>query len=810
MRRLLLTLFLILGFAGLACAQTYTTVTANVLDPNGTIYILGSYTVSLINNTGQQALLNGNANFQKTYSGLTLTSAGAMSISLPSVTAMTPTGLQWQFNVCANPGQVAAVFPVPTLPCFSYTSTGTLISGSSVNISTQLQAVATVIPLAGGGLSTVTSLPATCTPGTTAPVQLNASPYGAYYCKVTNGWALMGPSTANGFNVQSFGAKGDWQAVFNGGTISSNQTQTCATCNFQPGDVGKTMCGTLSYSTVLACSAITGYTSSSVVTTTASATTSTSGVNFMWGTPDDTAIGNALTAVLAAAKGTNQGNTGVIAATPTLYFPAGGYELCTQAIAFTPGTNSYGFGLIGDGMNQTMIYLEPGCSFGGANAPIFFSSYANTSMIRGFTLNGLQGPDSSVYNVGLMMNGSPTYLSEVEVTNVGLNYAAYFNASDVYADKIFVVGNQSFGLTCQSCTGEFHNWISSNNTVNTYINGVNGGNGQMGAKFYGGLQDECGATVAGCGQVVNSHDVWFIGSSLFSTPGGHCLNVDTNSFVHWDGGLCGVFGTDANAGGVLVQNGGQFQASDVRMISTGTANCMSNSGSFYDNGGNSCERQFTVSSGTSTGTTAVLTSGSGGAPNASCTAGDSLIVQGVNPPGYNGYYPFGVVSVNSTTLTYTSVGSTMGAAGAGGTFTCRNMQSYSGTLPKALLNNPVPNTCNVTISPIVNATTYLMCNLETQTATNVTRIKASSVATTTCSTAPIITISDGTVSETLTLTSGKTQWDSSVDASTGVGTTIFKPNGTVTVKYDAGALSSCTTPPTNLAVSYNVSPILSN
>jgi hypothetical protein len=103
-----------------------------------------------------------------------------------------------------------------------------------------------------------------------------------------------------------------------------------------------------------------------------------------------------------------------------------------------------------------------------------------------------------------------------------------------------------------------------------------------------------------------------------------------------------------------------------------------------------------------------------------------------------------------------------------------------------------------------------MCNFATQSATNITRITVQSQNTTTCATAPIITISNGTVSQTLTLTTAKSAWDSTVDASNGVGTTIFKPNTTITVKYDAGALSACATPPTQLSVSYNISPILSN
>jgi hypothetical protein len=162
----LLSLFAVVGASG----QSYTTVTATVVDNStaSTPYALGTYNVSLVNNTGQQATFGGSANFQQSYTGQSLSSTGFLSIVLPSVTAMSPGGLQWAFNICANPQQIAAVFPPVALPCFTYTSTGTLISGSSVNLSAQMKAVATTIPLpsgSGGGITSVVTLPGTCTAG---------------------------------------------------------------------------------------------------------------------------------------------------------------------------------------------------------------------------------------------------------------------------------------------------------------------------------------------------------------------------------------------------------------------------------------------------------------------------------------------------------------------------------------------------------------------------------------------------------------------------------------------------------------------
>jgi hypothetical protein len=95
-----------------------------------------------------QAQFEGLSNFQQVYSG-SLDVNGNLSISLPSVTVMTPAGLQWSFYICANPKQYAAVFPQPPNPvCFTYLSTVTQISAASVKITRSLTPA--VVPLVGG------------------------------------------------------------------------------------------------------------------------------------------------------------------------------------------------------------------------------------------------------------------------------------------------------------------------------------------------------------------------------------------------------------------------------------------------------------------------------------------------------------------------------------------------------------------------------------------------------------------------------------------------------------------------------------
>lgn len=121
-RPFVLFLFSLL-FVGSASAQ-FAEVNGTAVDLAGTKFIYGSYTISLVNTSGQQAMFLGSSNFQQIYSG-TLTATGSLpaNLVLPSNTAITPAGTQWLFNICANPQQIAGVFPVPPLPCFNSSQT---------------------------------------------------------------------------------------------------------------------------------------------------------------------------------------------------------------------------------------------------------------------------------------------------------------------------------------------------------------------------------------------------------------------------------------------------------------------------------------------------------------------------------------------------------------------------------------------------------------------------------------------------------------------------------------------------------------
>jgi hypothetical protein len=521
----------------------------------------------------------------------------------------------------------------------------------------------------------------------------------------------------------------------------------------------------------------------------------------IWGSPDDAAVTAALTAAQAQMCSiVSSGNLCSSIASPTLYFPAGAYNLFNTSINVNPGSAKSGFKILGDGADQTKIYWNTG-STNAAGAALTCTNIQNF-VIEGFTMDGAQG-NHLFSNAALYINCGTLARNIIVQRFNGVGIAA---PNSFFGNKIVSVGNNGTGMLFQATADMYESTSSNNFGNNLLVQNVTGVPFGTGFRWVGGLFDEGGIAGASV-QITNSSDVWFISAPVFTG-----VTVDGHSFAHFVSSQLGPFSNDNNVQGLTIATGGTVQSSDTRFVSSGTGKCINNSGAFLDNGGNSCENMFQITSGTSTGTTAVLTvQGFTANANTNCTVGDALQVTGAGIAGYNGYYPAGATSgitaVTATTITYTTVGSNLGALTAGGSAFCRNLQSYTGTLPKALLNNPIPNTCYVTGTFGATTTAAPMCTFKVQNAANITYIKASSTTVTACTVAPVVTITDGTGTQTLTLTTAKSIWDSSVDASSGVNTTIFKPNGTITVSNTAG---TCTTPPTNFAVSYNISPILSN
>lgn len=127
----------------------HTTVTATVVDPNGTPYVNCSGSANFIgqNNTpGAGPYTLGGGSFQ-TVVPIFCDSFGAFTVSLASNNVVTPTPSQWRFTITSATGYV---------PGNTYSfNTLITITGLTQDVSASLQAAAAVLPTGGGGPSNV-------------------------------------------------------------------------------------------------------------------------------------------------------------------------------------------------------------------------------------------------------------------------------------------------------------------------------------------------------------------------------------------------------------------------------------------------------------------------------------------------------------------------------------------------------------------------------------------------------------------------------------------------------------------------------
>jgi hypothetical protein len=139
----------------------FTTVTATVQDPNGIPYAGAILNAVLVPGASGGYTLSGSP-----YAGrigpVTLDSAGKFTVNFGDVTLITPGSPQWQITIDSASATIAG--PLGTGPqSFTFTSTGTTISGSSpVSLTTALNAIAPKLTnFITGGTGTVTSIAAT-------------------------------------------------------------------------------------------------------------------------------------------------------------------------------------------------------------------------------------------------------------------------------------------------------------------------------------------------------------------------------------------------------------------------------------------------------------------------------------------------------------------------------------------------------------------------------------------------------------------------------------------------------------------------
>jgi hypothetical protein len=133
-----------------AAAAQFTTVTATVVDPNGLAYAGGTVSAVLVVPSGAGSPTLSGFAYTPPTQPTGLNQSGFFTISLADTTVLLPAGSKWNFNVCSA---AATILPAggkgPV--CFSLAAPIT-ISGSSQDISTQLNAVALALSnITGGG-----------------------------------------------------------------------------------------------------------------------------------------------------------------------------------------------------------------------------------------------------------------------------------------------------------------------------------------------------------------------------------------------------------------------------------------------------------------------------------------------------------------------------------------------------------------------------------------------------------------------------------------------------------------------------------
>jgi hypothetical protein len=182
----------------------YTTVTGTVLDPTGRVYQNGAFNFSFVNGpTGKQPTLANGQSFELSISG-SLDSFGFFSIPLADngIIAATSgaTGTSWYFSICAN-GNILGLPAGAPVPCFNYTSpivcatnTPNTCSGTTIDISAQLKAVAALLPNPTGVFTGAPTLFAGVPTGPCAASQTAVNTLtGDLYDCVSTAWFKVGP-----------------------------------------------------------------------------------------------------------------------------------------------------------------------------------------------------------------------------------------------------------------------------------------------------------------------------------------------------------------------------------------------------------------------------------------------------------------------------------------------------------------------------------------------------------------------------------------------------------------------------------------
>ena len=502
-------------------------------------------------------------------------------------------------------------------------------------------------------------------------------------------------NAANVINVRAspYNAKGNTQTSSGCSINLGLANLNCPSATFTAADVGKRancglQLGAGPYFT--AGSTIIAFVNSTNVTLSSNAAGTGSSFRCYWGGDDNAAILAADATWVAAIKTTPPqpiNINGLTTVAPVLYLPAGGYlvDSTTSGLINENLSTLQGAVVEGDANGGSVLVQSDQPANSGNNG--FFihqGSGAGGLSVRNLTLDGMYingfGIGAAVFN-----GFHDTYNLNIQDFE-GNGSSAFLSTGSGYNLFLSVAGSTASGVTCNSCQDVFEYGGSSNNgsgqayanvlVENTYATNVGG----LGPRFLEFLTDECG-TSPSCTGLLNARDVWSQGSSWFGTPSGQAISCDATSFMHIEGGVVGVFGTDTNVTGLALTNGCRVNATDARFIGTGTGHPINNTGNtgggFYDLGGNEAQMMLISTTGSESSSTATLNTTTSGVA-AGCVVNGTVDVQGVTPAGYNGA-GMTITAVAAGSISYTANVSGLGAS-SGGTVYCNNT-GYVGVQP---------------------------------------------------------------------------------------------------------------------------------
>lgn len=559
----------------------------------------------------------------------------------------------------ASGGSVSSAFNALT---GGINTSAAMVIGSGAS----LTATGTGTITATNGITLVSSIPATCTPGVTAMVNLTTTPFGLYTCVATNQWARSSAPN-NVIDPTAFNAKFDGKVAY--GNFSSivitsgSPTVTCNNCNFTAADVGKQFTATSGgvggvqalYQGIFAIpnlpTTILAVNSATSITISRNATQScTTGCEIAWATNDDAALDAAEAAWQA------------LPVCGSVVFPAG-ITAVLKGHFNNPGTGcsnqtaniDFNALISGQGQGSTQIGLFAGfdsttCTGGGGDVCFFGYTQA---IVSGLAFNGfgagntgfgsakkLIGPGLGAQVSDLACNGfggSDTNLTGFSFNGVGVR--AKFLSIDGCGNTAASVN----GSICKCYYCFFGDTLGPNLNV--------GGSGEL--NDYGSDYGTTGGTI-----VIRVDGVYRgFGSNLFS-----CGATNSTAIYAGNGSsstLVDLVGAKFNCGsptsnGYFGCSGCTLKLSGGTIIGGTTAAVNRNNGVVFT----SPDTVFAAGAITSIAPSCAFTSGGGSSPSCALQAGSTnekgviIATTGTGSPGSTG------------TLTMTFAGTYAGPSGA--------------------------------------------------------------------------------------------------------------------------------------------------